>query len=112
LASKQLANTTGGITSLASKQLANTTDGIASLTSIKDKIPTSNGIASLAAKKILQKGGGGGNNDISGIALLILFTIIIGGGTISALNRMNMTGLNNYLFNSQKDNDDDTPPKP
>jgi len=66
----------------------------------------------LAAKKILQKGGGGGNNDISGIALLILFTIIIGGGTISALNRMNMTGLNNYLFNSQKDNDDDTPPKP
>ena len=110
LATKQLTNTTGGITSLATKQLTNTTDGIAALAS-KQLIKPTDGIAALATKKLLQKGGGG-NNDISGIALLILFTVIIGGGTISALNRMNMTGLNNYLFNRQKENDDDTPPKP
>jgi hypothetical protein len=60
------------------------------------------------AIKTIQKGGGLDSN-ISETALLILFVIILGGGTISAANRM---GLNSYLFNKQKENDNDTPPEP
>ena len=63
-----------------------------------------------AVDKLIQKGGGGGNDtDISGIALLILFVVLLGGGTVIAANRM---GLNSSLFTKQKEDADDTPPKP
>jgi len=59
------------------------------------------------ATKLVQKGGG--SNSGADIALLGLFTVILGGGTVIAANRM---GLNSSLFNRQKQDADDTPPEP
>jgi hypothetical protein len=77
------------------------------MTALKAQIPTKEGLASAAVNKLIQKGGGGDSG--ANLALLGLFIIILGGGTISAANRM---GLNSYLFNKQKEDDNDTPPEP
>jgi len=54
--------------------------------------------------------GGGVEENTSGLALLALFTVLIGGGTLMAVKRMN---LNDLLFNKQKDNNaNDSPPEP
>ena len=69
----------------------------------------SQGLIGSAATKILQKGGGSSGNSGADLALLGLFTLILGGGTISAINRM---GLNGSLFNKQKQDANDSPPEP
>lgn len=63
-------------------------------------------------KKLAHIGGGSaimasGSSDMTTIALLSLFVVIIGGGTIMAVRRMN---LKPSLFD--KKNDSDTPPEP
>jgi len=75
---------------------------------LKAQIPTREGLMASATSKLIQKGGGS-DTDISGMALLILFVVILGGGTIMAASRM---GLNSSLFTKQKEDADDTPPKP
>ena len=60
------------------------------------------------ATSLIHKGGGSGyESDISSIALLTLFIVLIGGGTVMAVRRMN---LKPSLFD--KKNDTDTPPEP
>jgi len=60
-------------------------------------------------KALAQKGGGIiSSNEINTIALLVVFTILLGGGTVMAVRRMN---LNTYWNNKQKDASD-SPPKP
>ena len=69
----------------------------------------SQGLIDSALTKTIQKGGGISGNNSADLALLALFTLILGGGTISAINRM---GLNGSLFNKQKEDANDSPPKP
>jgi hypothetical protein len=95
-----LKSATGPIVSSAS--------GIPSLgTDITKKLGSLTNPKALAALK--QTGGGdlSSGSGIETIALLILFSVLLGGGTLMAVRRMNLT-----YSSVQKKNESDTPPEP